>query len=169
LNEAPAAAIRRADPLDDRALADIDRATWSSLASPAPRWTADRRFFDRGLDPRDVLVAEVDGAVVGYTQLGAPTPLRSNDHVLELQGLAVLPAYRRRGIARRLVTAAIEEARSRGVRRLRLRVLAPNSDARRVYESVGFTVEGVLREEFLLDGSYVDDVLMAVEIEPDDL
>jgi RimJ/RimL family protein N-acetyltransferase len=40
-------------------------------------------------------------------------------------------------------------------------VLGPNAAARALYESCGFTVEGVLREEFLLDGQYVDDVLMA--------
>ena len=33
--------------------------------------------------------------------------------------------------------------------------------ARRLYESCGFTAEGVLREEFFLGGRYVDDVLMA--------
>jgi RimJ/RimL family protein N-acetyltransferase len=42
-----------------------------------------------------------------------------------------------------------------------LRVLATNPRARRVYERAGFSVEGVLREEFVLDGAFVDDVLMA--------
>lgn len=55
----------------------------------------------------------------------------------------------------------IAEARRRGAQKLSLRVLAPNGAARRLYESCGFTVEGVLREEFFLDGRYVDDVLMA--------
>ncbi|MCZ9342980.1 GNAT family N-acetyltransferase, partial [Streptomyces sp. TRM76130] len=32
--------------------------------------------------------------------------------------------------------------------------------ARRLYESEGFVVEGVLPGEFLLDGGYADDVLM---------
>ena len=31
----------------------------------------------------------------------------------------------------------------------------------RLYESCGFTVEGVLREEFFLGERYVNDVLMA--------
>ncbi|NUR65391.1 MAG: GNAT family N-acetyltransferase, partial [Streptomyces sp.] len=48
----------------------------------------------------------------------------------------------------------------RGARRLTLRVLGHNTPARRLYESEGFVVEGVLPEEFLLDGEYVDDVFM---------
>jgi RimJ/RimL family protein N-acetyltransferase len=30
-----------------------------------------------------------------------------------------------------------------------------------LYERLGFSREGTLREEFLIDGRYVDDVLMA--------
>ena len=63
--------------------------------------------------------------------------------------------------AGRLTEACIEQARSRGARKLSLRVLGGNVAARRLYESCGFTVEGVLCEEFFLGGRYVDDVLMA--------
>jgi RimJ/RimL family protein N-acetyltransferase len=44
-------------------------------------------------------------------------------------------------------------------------VFSPNEPARRLYESAGFVVEGVLPEEFLLDGRYVDDILMALVLE----
>jgi RimJ/RimL family protein N-acetyltransferase len=46
-----------------------------------------------------------------------------------------------------------------------LRVFAPNARARRLYERLGFEVEGVLRGEFrVADGTLVDDVLMAREL-----
>jgi RimJ/RimL family protein N-acetyltransferase len=41
-----------------------------------------------------------------------------------------------------------------------LRVLGHNAAARRLYEGCGFVVEGVLPGEFLIEGRYVDDVLM---------
>jgi RimJ/RimL family protein N-acetyltransferase len=66
-----------------------------------------------------------------------------------------------------LVDAAVREARARGARRLTLRVLGPNMAARGLYEAAGFVVEGVLPEEFLLDGRYVDDVLMALDLTAD--
>lgn len=47
-----------------------------------------------------------------------------------------------------------------GAVRVTLRVLGHNTPARRLYEAAGFTVEGVLPGEFLLDGVHVDDVCM---------
>lgn len=152
--------IRPADPADGPRLVALDRATWSPENAVAPLGDDAADFFERR-PPDDVLVAEDDGALVGYTQFGRSTPLASNEHVLHIQGLAVDPSARRRGVARQLIEAAAEEAARRGVRKLGLRVLGGNASARRLYESAGFAVEGVLREEFFLDGHYVDDVLMA--------
>jgi RimJ/RimL family protein N-acetyltransferase len=61
----------------------------------------------------------------------------------------------------------VEQAQSRGARKLALRVLGTNTRARSLYESCGFLVEGLLREEFFLDGRYVDDVLMAYILSTD--
>jgi ribosomal protein S18 acetylase RimI-like enzyme len=153
--------VRPARVDDDAGLSRIDAATWTADVSPAPLPAADAPFFGPGTDVGDVLVAEIDGTVVGYAKLDQTIPAPSHQHVLALNGLAVDPAGRRRGVGRRLVEEAIAEASRRGARKLSLRVLAPNSAARQLYEVCGFNVEGVLREEFLLDGQYVDDVLMA--------
>jgi ribosomal protein S18 acetylase RimI-like enzyme len=159
-----AALIRPAGEHDDDALRALDRATWSWDVSPAPPRPPDRSFFDSESRPEDVLVAVVDDSVIGYVRLGPVLPLDSNRHVLEVKGLAVDLAHHRNGLGRRLLAAAAQEASARGARRLTLRVLARNAPARRLYESCGFQVEGVLREEFLLDGRYVDDVLMALRL-----
>ena len=45
-----------------------------------------------------------------------------------------------------------------------LRVFAPNAAARALYDAAGFEVEGVLRGEFFLEGEYVDDLLMALDL-----
>jgi ribosomal protein S18 acetylase RimI-like enzyme len=152
--------IRAAVPDDGPRLVALDRATWSEENAVVPRWPEGTDFFERRA-PADVLVAEQDGRPVGYTALGHPTPLESNRHVLHVQGLAVDPTVRRRGIARELLEAAVTEAARRGARKLGLRVLGPNAAARALYTSAGFVVEGVLREEFVRGGRYVDDVLMA--------
>jgi RimJ/RimL family protein N-acetyltransferase len=73
----------------------------------------------------------------------------------------VHPAARRRGIAAMLLAAAEQRVRDRGMRKLSLRVLSTNQAAISLYERLGFTREGDLREEFLINGSYVDDILMA--------
>ncbi len=135
-----------------------------SLTSPAPAPPAGTPFFGVHTTPADVLVAVVDGAVAGYVTIKPATELQASDHVLHISGLAVDDAVRRRGIGRALMDAAIVEARRRRARRLTLRVLGPNTAARRLYEACGFEVEGVLRGEFHLDGKDVDDVLMALAL-----
>lgn len=76
------------------------------------------------------MVALVDGGVVaGYVQLKQTSPVTSHEHVLLINGLAVHPEHQRRGFGRRLVEAAVEEARRRGARKLSLRVLDPNTGA----------------------------------------
>ena len=151
--------IRCAVPSDERRLASLDRVTWSWNVAPVPLWASDRDFFG-ATSPDDVLVAECDAVLVGYVRLRAPTELESNQHVLQICGLAVDPAERGRGTGKKLVMAAVEEATRRGARRLTLHVLGTNTAARAVYASCGFAVEGLLPEEFLLDGRFVDDLLL---------
>lgn len=126
----------------------------------APPAAAVHPFFDARHAPDDHLVAELDRRIVGYIRLASPTELACNAHVRQIQGLAVTDEARGHGVGRALIRAAVEEARRRGARRLTLRVLGHNTPARKLYEAEGFAVEGVLPEEFLLDGKYVDDVLM---------
>ncbi|MET8474938.1 GNAT family N-acetyltransferase [Streptomyces sp. NPDC006422] len=152
--------IRSAVAEDGAALDRIDRDTWSHLHAVKPLAPEPAPFFNERFGPRDHLVAELDGRLVGYVRLGLPTPLESNAHVRQIMGLAVSDEARGRGVGRALVRAAVELARRQGARRITLRVLGHNTPARRLYEAEGFVVEGVLPEEFRLDGAYVDDVLM---------
>lgn len=153
--------VRQAELEDQSVLKKIDAAAWAEDVTPAPPRRPDAAFFGERTRPADTLVAEIDGVVVGYALVGQALPLASHAHVLELQGLAVDPARQRCGAGRQLVEASVELARGRGARKLALRVLGSNVRARRLYESGGFLVEGVLRAEFFLGGRYVDDVLMA--------
>jgi ribosomal protein S18 acetylase RimI-like enzyme len=153
--------IRPAREADDAALRRLDIATWSWMVTPSAAKPDDEPFFGAATRPEDVLVAAVAGAVAGYVRLGPALPLESSRHVLEIRGLAVDPAHQGHGIGRLLMGAAVDAATARGARKLTLRVLSSNAIARALYESCGFEVEGILRETFLLEGRYVDDVLMA--------
>ncbi|MDQ0602393.1 ribosomal protein S18 acetylase RimI-like enzyme [Streptomyces canus] len=153
--------IRHATLDDEDTLGRLDRATWSTLHAVSPRPQPPYEpFYGERFGPRDHLVAELDGVLVGYLRLGFPTPLACNAHVRQIQGLVVAEKARGAGVGRALLRAAQEEARRLGARRITLRVLGHNAPARGLYESEGFVVEGVLPEEFLLDGKYVDDVFM---------
>jgi ribosomal protein S18 acetylase RimI-like enzyme len=111
-----------------------------------------------------VLVAADGEEPAGYLILGPWVTLESAAHVAEVHGLAVAPERQGEGIGARLLEAAIERCRRESVGRLVLRVLSTNVGARRLYERHGFEVEGTRREAFLLEGSYVDDLLMALDL-----
>ncbi|MFB4425063.1 N-acetyltransferase family protein [Streptomyces sp. QL37] len=158
--------VRPAVPEDETALGKLDRATWSTLHAVQPKPQPPYEpFFDERHLPGEYLVAEAaTGAdevrLAGYIRLARPTPLACNEHVRQIQGLAVADWARRHGVARALLRAAYAEARRQGAGRLTLRVLGHNTAARALYASEGFAVEGVLPGEFFLGGRYVDDVLM---------
>ncbi|MFF6972443.1 MULTISPECIES: GNAT family N-acetyltransferase [Streptomyces] len=162
--------VRSARAEDGAALGALDRDTWSTLHAVAPEPVPPYDpFFDSSHRPEHYLVAEEaegaegargPGGLLGYIRLVPPTPLLCNRHVRQIQGLAVAEAARGRGVARALLRAAYDEARRQGAVRMTLRVLGHNAPARALYESEGFTVEGVLPGEFHLGGEYVDDVLM---------
>ena len=157
--------VRPAREQDAEVLAALERATWTTTTSPAPVPVPvpvlERPSFGPDQHPADVLVAEQDGLAVDSVRLAQALEVPSHAHVLEVQGLAVAPAEQGRGAGRLLLEAAVRLARERGAWKLSLRVLGHNAPARRLDEACGFVVEGVLSEEFPLDGEPVDDVLMA--------
>jgi ribosomal protein S18 acetylase RimI-like enzyme len=74
-----------------------------------------------------------DPVLQPYAELEAPG-------TLYISAMAVRPAYRGRGIGRRLLEAARQRARALGLERLSLLCFAANTGALRLYEREGFSV-----------------------------
>lgn len=96
-----------------------------------------RSGLDSSLDA--YLVYEDQGLIRGYCVL------RILGDQGEIQRIAVEPAFRRQGIARKLMDAMVHLARLRGVREMSLEVRESNAGARKLYESYGFAGEAVRR------------------------
>ena len=62
------------------------------------------------------------------------------------------------------MSAARHEAIRRKARRITLRVLGTNTGAQALYLAHGYHIEGRLKDQFLLQGRYVDDIFMALEL-----
>jgi len=158
-------AVRVARPEDEAGLARLDAAAWTPASGfPSVTERVNDPFFTFFTDdspPGAHLVAELDGRLAGYIRVKPATPLRENAHVLGIVGLAVAPGDRGRGVASALLAAAEQPARARGARKLSLRVLGTNETAMRLYGRHGYQREGTLRDEFNIDGRFVDDVIMA--------
>ncbi|CAB4692744.1 MAG: GNAT family N-acetyltransferase [Actinobacteria bacterium] len=158
--------IRLATADDEAGLAELDLATWSSLSSPAPKPSPDAgwTFFDERTKPEQIHVAVSDQKIVGYVKLSREIDLPSTQHVRSIHGLAVYAHFRGFGIAKALMRVAEAQARAEGATKLTLRVLGHNEPARGLYESLGYETEGVLRDLFKLDDSYIDDIVMALDL-----
>lgn len=76
-----------------------------------------------------------DGRVVGNVTLSRVKPDSARWHI---SNVAVREEYRRRGIGREMVEAAVELARGRGGDWAILQVRQDNGTARRIYEQLGF-------------------------------
>jgi RimJ/RimL family protein N-acetyltransferase len=155
--------VRAAHPADGPGLARLDASAWSPESGfpSVLRRMAGEPFFSDDNPPEAHLVALVGGKLAGYVRLRPVTSLPEHAHVLGIFGIAVAPAARRRGAGSALLAAAEDHARARGAHKLSLRVLSTNKVALRLYERHGFRTEGLLRDEFLINGRYVHDVIMA--------
>jgi GNAT superfamily N-acetyltransferase len=87
-----------------------------------------------------VLVAELDGEVVGVCQLIVFRHLQARGGLCaEIESVHVHPAHRAHGIGTTLMRAAIEQARALGCYRVQLTSNEVRHDAHRFYERLGFT------------------------------
>ena len=99
---------------------------------------ADWRRDMFGPDPRFfAVVAEADATVIGMATIAERFSPGWVGTLLCVNDVFVLPAFRRRGVARALLARAAAEAIRRGAPLLELTVRADNP-ARRLYRQVGF-------------------------------
>ena len=126
-----ACAVRRFEPGDADAVRDIFQQSPQAGAltkdsyERLPEWAGPL-----------ALVSERAGEVTGFF-IG-----REAANEAEVLNLAVMPEYRRQGDGAALVSAALEEMRSRGVQSVFLEVRESNLGAIAFYESFGFSKIG---------------------------
>jgi RimJ/RimL family protein N-acetyltransferase len=110
---------------------------------------------------------EVFGAFANNELVGVAGLLRNKgrkeEHKTYLWGMYVRAAWRKAGIARRLVETLVDYARSR-VELIQLAVVSGNEQARRLYASLGFVEYGMERKSLKHNGQYFDEILMAKDL-----
>jgi phosphinothricin acetyltransferase len=124
------------------------------------RTPEERRQWMAARGPRHpVLVAEVGGVVTGWGSLNPYNPRPAYQHVADFS-VYVERGWRGKGVGRRLLARLIECAREIGYHKMMLSAFPVNAAGVALYERMGFTRIGICREMGLLDGRWVDTVLM---------
>lgn len=130
--------VRPAEARDaDAVLTLMEGLTRPAVADdPGPQ----RDVFLAHLEHEDaqVFVAELDGQVAGAVSLWFQPRLNWTTLQAWIPDLYVEPAFRRRGAARALLDACVEEARRRGCHRLVLESGHHRAEAHWLYEQYGF-------------------------------
>ncbi|XAL98919.1 GNAT family N-acetyltransferase [Phycisphaeraceae bacterium D3-23] len=102
--------------------------------------------------------------LVGSVGVGLHTKLKEN-HKASVWGMYVAPAFRRRGVGRRLMAEAITFAQAaQGIAAVQLSVSASAPGAQRLYESLGFVVWGTEPDALRIDGQSFDEHHMALKL-----
>jgi L-amino acid N-acyltransferase YncA len=120
----------------------------------------ERRAWLAARSPRHpVLVAERAGVVCGWASLNPFNPRPCYDPVGDFS-LYVERAARGTGIGGRLLEALIGTARGLGYHKLVLAAFPYNEAGCALYARCGFRTVGIYREHGMLDGVWVDVILM---------
>lgn len=106
-----------------------------------------------------VVVAEANGPVVGWGSLNPYNPRAAYQHVADLS-VYVERGWRGKGVGRRLLERLIELARAIGYHKMMLAAFPFNESGMALYERMGFVRIGICHEMGLLDGKWVDTVIM---------
>ena len=114
------------------------------------------------LESRMFFVATVEDEVVGWVHLYAPE-LEKLSHTAELT-VGVLEEYRGHGIGAHLLSRGLEWAGSTGYERVYQSVPSTNEEAIAFLEAHDWETEAVREDHYKLNGHYVDEVMMAVDL-----
>ena len=150
--------VRLEDARDVHALRVMEGVRETILALPSER-VSDTEEFIRSTKEH-LMVAEVDGRVVGMA--GLVIPFMARQRHTAVVGIMVHTDYQGRGIGRALMEALLDIADNwLMLKRVELSVFTDNERAVRLYESLGFVVEGTKRYAAVKNGVHADEYLMA--------
>jgi len=139
-------------------MADIDEIMVIERSSYRFPWS--QGFFLQELQvtcARSIL-AELDGKIVGYILYWLLPDM------IDIHNLATHVEYRRRGVARLLLSQVLVQAGAQFISRVALEVRKSNLPAQRLYESFGFARTG-LRKGYYSDNGE-DALAMTLEVTP---
>ncbi|QYU58554.1 GNAT family N-acetyltransferase [Weissella confusa] len=154
--------IREAQTLADYAgILAIDEVVWNDTNAPVAmqKWPEAGEFQAAMVAEgrRHGVAVDENDVVLGYVEFSSRFP--SHQYKWDI-GLGVAPAAQGQGVGGQLLAWLQELARQEKMHKITLRVLGTNPKAMRLYERAGFKKVGELKDEFYLDGHFVDDYLM---------
>ena len=125
------------------------------------RTPEERRRWLAGRSPRHPVIVAQNGAdeVVGWGSLNVFNAREAYRFVADFS-VYVERAFRGKGVGRVLLETLIALAREHGFHKMVLSAFPTNASGMALYTKLGFRTVGVYREQSLLDGQWVDTIIM---------
>ncbi|MEJ1967898.1 MAG: GNAT family N-acetyltransferase [Rhizomicrobium sp.] len=171
--------IRPATPHDARAIAEVRVASWratyrgavpdSYLEAMRPdKSEAHWRAIAAGESPgTELLVSDIDGAVVGFAVYGAARP-PSHGHEGELHAIYYLPQAMGKGHGSAMLHEVVRGLRRLGHDDMIVWVMEANARGRNFYETVlHMTLLADSRQTFEIDGATIGEIAYSLRPLPD--
>jgi len=144
---------------DIAAIRDSDNVVYGTLQLPYQSREAMRDYIENLPSDRIMLVAEIEGRVLGQITLRLHAGRRA--HVVALE-MMIHADFQDKGIGTALMDATLDLAEHwLNASRIELEVFTDNETAIALCKKFDFVVEGTLREYAYRDGQLVDAYLMA--------
>jgi L-amino acid N-acyltransferase YncA len=124
------------------------------------RTPEERRQWLAARSPRHpVIVAEHEGHLTGWGSLNVFNARPAYRHVADFS-VYVDREWRGKGVGRVLLTRLVELGRELGYHKLVLSAFPFNTAGVALYERLGFRTVGIYKEQGILDGRWVDTIIM---------
>jgi phosphinothricin acetyltransferase len=124
------------------------------------RTPEERRTWLTSRSPRHpVIVAETDDQITGWGGLNVYNAREAYRFVADFS-IYVDRAWRGKGVGGVMLTRLVELARDHGFRKMVLSAFPTNTGGMALYAKHGFRTVGIYKEQGLLDGQWVDTIVM---------
>ena len=146
-----------------RMLLELDKETEYMMFEPGERINdvniQRSRIKEMLTDRNLLLIAEENNEIVGFISVerGIPRRIKHVGYIV----VGIRKDFRKQGIGTRFFEELEIWARQNNITRLELTVMCNNVVAKKLYEKMGFQIEGIKKNSMLVNGKYVDEFYMA--------
>ncbi len=153
--------IRKAVPQDAKGIINCMQSVMNEKIYLVSEYylLTERGEHERLKNPGDLtLVCESNGDIAGVLTIQRGM-YKKNRHIANL-GIAIKKDYRNKKIGTNMIMEALIWSKDQGILKVNLEVFSINVNAIKTYRKLGFEYEGVRKNQFIIEGKYVDDILM---------
>lgn len=152
--------IRPIQETDYPQLLAIENSVWNTTNTPSHVYYASIADYQHYYPVGTQFVALSDQVILGILQYHNATTLTASKKTLSM-GIAIAPNAQHQGVGSALIKHIKSYAKQHNYHKITLRALGTNPHALAFYKKNQFVIEGILKDEFFIDGRFVDDYLLS--------